>query len=367
MNLSSLQQKLFVLGGVQVTSAGLALFVGGLLLTLVAGVAARRLSHRLFQHLDFVDEGEAYALSRVAFAVVLAFGLTTSLRGLGVGVGQTLFRLGETSFSFLSLMMLTALSGMVWAAAALAGGLTESRLLGAPRFDSGLRYAGGRLIYYLVLVSGLLAVLQVVGIQLASLMVVVGALGVGIGFGLQNLVNDFVSGVVLLMERPIKVGDWVELDETRGVVSRIGARSTSVVTRDNITYIIPNGNCLREQMVNWSHSGGRIRCRVALTVAFGSDMERVRSCLLEVARTHPRVMAEPKPEVFLDRFGDSGLKLQLGVWVRPHEIGPRRLRSELNFAIDAAFRELGIIVPFPQRDLHLEKIVLQADDHLTRT
>lgn len=240
------------------------------------------------------------------------------------------------------------------------GWLVGSRLLARTAMHRGLQYAIGRMTYYALLVLGLMIALQTSGIEMGSLTVILGALGVGIGFGLQNIVNNFVSGLILLVERPVQVGDWIEVAGTGGQVQRIGARSTTIVTSDNITRIIPNADLVTQQIINWSHGDPKVRFRIPVGVAYGSDTRRVQEALLEVARDHPSVLRNPTPTVFFAGFGDSSLNMELAVWTIEMAKEPYRFRSELNFAIDAAFRRHGIQIPFPQRDVHFKSGVVQV-------
>jgi small-conductance mechanosensitive channel len=232
--------------------------------------------------------------------------------------------------------------------------LLGARLLARTAMDRGLQYAVTRLTYYVLLVLGLMIALQTSGIEVGSLTVILGALGVGVGFGLQTIVNNAVSGLILLIERPLQVGDWIEISGAGGRVARIGARSTTIVGSDNISTIIPNSELVTGRVVNWSHGDPTVRFRIPVGVAYGSDLDIVRGALLEVAVAHPGVLADPGPDVFFAGFGDSAINLELAVWTRDMIFTPMRFRSDLYFAIDAAFRRRGVTIPFPQRDLHLK-------------
>ena len=186
----------------------------------------------------------------------------------------------------------------------------------------------------------------------ASVWVVAGALGVGIGFGLQNIVANFVAGLVLLFERPIEVGDRVTVQDVEGNVRDINFRATTVLTTDNITVIVPNSQFLNNPVTNWSHGDPRVRIHVPVGVAYGSDVEKVTRSLLGVAAATEGVLKDPAPSVFFRDFGDSSLDFELLVWIDQ----PARhiqIRSRINYAIDAAFRKEGIEIPFPQRDMHV--------------
>jgi small-conductance mechanosensitive channel len=259
--------------------------------------------------------------------------------------------IGRTYVNLVSLAEFLAALVIVIVAARFLGRLVGSRLLAYTAMSRGMQYALGRITYYAVVVIGLMIALQTSGIEMGSLTVVLGALGVGVGFGLQTIVNNFVSGLILLAERSVEVGDWIEVGGTGGRVERIGARSLTIITSDNIAMIVPNADLVTNKIVNWSHGDPKVRFRVPVGVAYGSDIERVCQALLEVAATNPIVLPHPAPEVFFHGVGDSSLNLELVVWAQ--EVAPFRFNSSLYFAIEAAFRRHGIEIPFPQRDVHL--------------
>jgi len=264
---------------------------------------------------------------------------------------RTLFSLGRTPVSTLTVIEFGAAIALVIGLARSARWLLGSRLLRLAGMPQGLSYTVGQMAYYTILVIGGMIALQTSGIEMGSLTVILGALGVGIGFGLQTVVNNFVSGFIMLAERSVQVGDWIEIDGTGGRVVRIGARSTSIVTSDNIALIVPNADLMSHRIINWSHGDPRVRFRVPVGVAYGSDMVRVREALLEAARSHSDVLRDPPPAVFFTEFGDSALGLELAVWTAEVRT-PLRFRSDLNFAVDGALRRAGIQIPFPQRDVH---------------
>jgi small-conductance mechanosensitive channel len=204
--------------------------------------------------------------------------------------------------------------------------------------------------------------LQMVGLNLTSLAVVAGAVGVGIGFGMQNIVHNFVSGLIILAERPIAIGDRIEIGGVAGQVKQIRLRSTTVLTNDNIVYIVPNSDFITHTVINWTHGDPRARIRLPVNAAYGTEPARLGELLLKVARAHPQVLADPAPEVFFIGFGDSALNFELAVWTIVMTVQTRRFRSELYFAIEKALREEKIEIPFPQRDLHLRSgnFVLQT-------
>jgi small-conductance mechanosensitive channel len=227
------------------------------------------------------------------------------------------------------------------------------RLLDRLQMEEGVRYAIQALVRYFFLCLGLYLGFVTAGFNLTTLTVILGALGVGIGFGLQNIVQNFTSGLIILFERPIKVGDYVDLGDLSGMIQHISIRSTTIRTNDNVSVIVPNSEFVSSRVVNWSHGSPEVRVRVPVGVAYGSDLELVKKALMEVAQEDEGVLSIPAPTVFFRGFGDSSLNFELGVWRQTEGIRPVRLVSDLNFAIDKKFREYGITIPFPQRDVHL--------------
>lgn len=194
----------------------------------------------------------------------------------------------------------------------------------------------------------MLVALQTLGIDLTSLNVLAGALGVGIGFGLQNVANNFISGLIIMFQRPIKVGDRIEVGEVNGKVIKISSRSTTVVTNDNISIIVPNADFISKNVVNWSYGDPKIRFRIPVGVSYDSDIDKVEKILLKVAEENEGVLDDPKPSVRLLSFGDSALKFELHCWSEALLHRRAVLFSDLNFAILRSFREEGVQIPFPQ-------------------
>lgn len=210
-----------------------------------------------------------------------------------------------------------------------------------------------QILRYVALAVGMIAILQSVGIDLSAFVVVIGTFGIGVGLALQPLLSNFVGGLVLLIERPLKVGDRIQIGETAGQVIHIGARATNVLTNDNINVIVPNSQLTSTQIINWSHRERSVRVHVPIGVSYKADPRHVEKVLLDVAKNHPGVLAEPAPTVLLDRFDDSAVVFILNVWTEAYLERPRQLRSDINFAISEALRANGIEIPFPQRDVHV--------------
>ena len=282
-------------------------------------------------------------------------------------VGQSL-PLGETQLSIAEILFLFGWLGILILLAKIATNVLRSRVLQASGLSLGMQAAISILIRYAILFVGIIAILQLWGIDLSSLTLLASALGVGLGLGLQNIVKDIGSGLVLVFERPIQVGDFIELGGRMGRVDRIGPRSTDIRTLDQVSIIVPNSRFLEQDVINWSHRNPLSRIHIPIGVAYGSDPETVKAVLLQVGREHPQVMAAPAAEVFLMGFGDSSMDFELLVWIRKPQEHPQ-IRSDLNFAIAAAFRQVGIEIPFPQRDVHLPKGALPvtlSDDSLSK-
>jgi small-conductance mechanosensitive channel len=228
-----------------------------------------------------------------------------------------------------------------------------NRFLIKSGLDRALQYAIAQIVSNLVLVVGLFIVLENTGINLGALTVFAGAVGIGIGFGLQNIASNFISGLVILAERPIAIGDRVEVAGVTGQVQQIRARSTVIVTNDNISMIVPNSKFIDSPVTNWTYGDPRVRFRVPIGVAYGSDVSKVREALIAAARTDLRVLEDPAPNVFLKQFGESSIDFELVVWSTEMSHRPSRFKSDLNFAIEQKLREAGIEIPFPQRDVHI--------------
>lgn len=221
------------------------------------------------------------------------------------------------------------------------------------RMEPAPRYVLSRALQYAVWLVGILVALQVLGFNLTTITVVAGALGVGIGFGLQSVVGNFVCGIVLLFEQPIRIHDRVTVENVEGNVVDINFRSTTIITNDNISIIVPNSHFINNAVINWSHGDPKVRIHVPVGVAYGSDVQLVTQTLLEVASHTEGVLERPEAEVRFKEFGGSSLNFELLVWTTNAPLH-LRLKSRLNYAIDAAFRSKGIQIPFPQRDVHLK-------------
>ncbi|MDO8550792.1 MAG: mechanosensitive ion channel [Ignavibacteria bacterium] len=230
------------------------------------------------------------------------------------------------------------------------------KVLAKSRIDLGVRVAVGTIFRYIILVIGLIIVLQTVGIDLSTVTILAGALGIGIGFGLQNITSNFVSGIIILFERPIKVGDRIEVGKVSGDVVRISMRSTTIVTNDNISVIVPNSDFISSTVINWSHMDRNVRLNFPVGVSYRENPENIKKILLEVAVENEGVLREPKPDVLFSDFGESYLEFNLRIWTREYINRPGVLKSQLYYAIFKKFRETGIEIPYPHRDIILRNL-----------
>ncbi|MGE3259886.1 MAG: mechanosensitive ion channel family protein [Geobacter sp.] len=264
----------------------------------------------------------------------------------------TLLKLGATPITLEMIAKLIILLLLLFWLSGKLRVLIADRLLVRTRMEVGARQAIGSIVRYLVLVVGFAVILQTAGIDLTALNVLAGAVGIGLGFGLQNIVNNFISGLIILFERPIKVGDRIVVGDVEGDVVQIGGRSTTVVTNDNISIIVPNSKFITEDVINWSHNERKVRFKIPVTVAYGSDIDQVTGLLLEVARQDKDVLQEPPPSTRLMAFGDQGLQFELRAWSTTLIQRKGLLTSNLNTALYKKLTEQGIEIPYRQLDLH---------------
>ncbi len=242
--------------------------------------------------------------------------------------------------------------------------IIKTRLFPRYKLDEGIQLAILKVLHYLMVGLGVIIAVQSIGLNLTSLAVVFGLLSVGIGFGLQNIVSNFISGLIILFERPIKIGDRITIGDVLGDVENISLRATHIRTIDNIAIIVPNSEFITSQVINWSHGDPKIRIHVPVGVAYGSDVPLVIKSLLEVAQNHPEVLKDPPPKVWFKGFGNSSLDFDVLAWIPDPKKRPDII-SNLNKGIDDIFRKNKIQIPFPQRDLHIRSSV--PVDGLSRT
>lgn len=231
-------------------------------------------------------------------------------------------------------------------------GILEIAVFQRLKLTEGTRYAVNTLIRYILVSTGLVLGFLQLGIDWGKLQWVIAALGVGLGFGLQEIVANFISGLIILFERPIRVGDTVSIGELEGTVSHIAIRATTITDLDNREVLLPNRAIVTENVINWTLRDSIMRIIVPIGVAYGSNIEQTQALLLEIAKSNEEILASPAPRVYFMNHGDSSLDFEVRVYIsNPHK--RFRIRHELNIAINAALTEAGIKIPFPQRDVHL--------------
>ncbi len=265
---------------------------------------------------------------------------------------STLFNIGENPVSLRSLLELIISFVIVLFVSQGFTTFLKERLLVKLGIDEGNREAISVIIRYLIVAFGVIIAIQGIGFNLASFAVVAGGLGVGIGFGIQDLTTNFVSGLTLLLDRPVKVGDFVELEGLMGIVKKISIRSTIIKTNDDSSVIVPNSNMISNKIVNWSYENPLLCLRLSIEVADNSDPLLVTETLLNIAYAEAGVLYEPNPKVLFVEFGDDSFKFELLVWTnRPTE--REVIKSSLNFAIEYNFRQHAISFPFNDREIYL--------------
>ena len=264
-----------------------------------------------------------------------------------------LFEINKTAVTPSSIVMFLLFIAVFGMASHLLQRLLKAHVFSRLRIDEGIQYTLTRITHYLIMIIGAVIAFQFIGIDLTGLAIILGFLSVGIGFGLQNITSNFVAGLILLLERPIKVGDRVMVGSQEGDVVEIKMRSTTIRTLNNVAVIVPNSEFVSSKLENWSYGDQKVRLDVDVGVSYESDLETVIRSLMEVAAEHPEVLKNPDPDVLHSGFGDSG---RLRIWLEH----PRRhleVQSDINCAIVRKFQQNGVEIPFPQRDLHVRSPV----------
>ncbi|MFN3884404.1 MAG: mechanosensitive ion channel family protein [Rhodocyclaceae bacterium] len=272
--------------------------------------------------------------------------LVEFLEGIGFTIGRTR----------LNLWLILQGIGAVLATLLIAlwlGVFVEARLMGAQTLDGNLRLVLARLARALLALLAVLIALPAVGIDLTALSVFGGAFGVGLGFGMQKIAANYVSGFIILLDRSIQLGNLIEVGGQRGVVTRITTRYTVLRGAGGVETIVPNEMLVGSMINNETYSDTQVRIAIQVQVAYGSDLERALAILVEAARAQPRVLADPPPKAFVVRFADSGIDLELGFWIADPTEGTLQIRSDIHLAIWRAFQAAGIEIPFPQREVRL--------------
>ena len=265
----------------------------------------------------------------------------------------TLFEINQTPITILSILMFILVIALFYVGSRILKRFILEPIFQRMEFEAGTRFTMTRTIHYIIMVIGAIVSFQFIGIDLSGLAVIFGLLSVGIGFGLQNITSNFISGLILLFERPIQVGDRITVGDTEGDVEAINMRATVLKSVNNISVIVPNSEFVSERVINWSHGDPRIRLDIEVGVSYNSVLEDVLAALNAVAEENQHILKNPKHDVLLVSFGDSSWNMNLRVWIRDPQ-QHRIIKSEINKAIVYKFREMNIEIPFPQRDLHIK-------------
>ena len=360
MNFTLLERPLFHAAGHDISFLGLvafaALFAAGLL---IARALQSDVVRRFFSRFK-IDSNFIAIVTTILSLSALVFFTVSAINAAGIPLSWNA-PLPGVSLSLLQIFLLIALLIAVFWISSRTKHFLFNRLLTKSGLDRALQYAISQIVSNVVLIVGIIIVLENTGIHLGALAVFAGAVGVGVGFGLQNITSNFISGLVILAERPITIGDRIEVAGIAGQVQQIRARSTVILTNDNIAMIVPNTKFIDSPVTNWTYGDPRVRFRVPVGVAYGSDVNKVREVLIAAAREHPATLSEPEPNAYLEKFGESSIDFELVAWSQEMSYRPRRFKSDLNFLIDKHLRAAGIEIPIPQRDLRIRSGVLKVE------
>lgn len=262
--------------------------------------------------------------------------------------------LGETRISIYLLLKGTALTGLfLWLAVAL-GALFQRRIERLPNLTPSVRVLAAQSVRFTLIVVAFVMAMTSIGIDLTAFAVFSGALGVGVGFGLQKVVSNLVCGVILLLDRSIKPGDVIQVGETYGWLNSLGARYASVLTRDGTEYLIPNEDLITQQVVNWSFSDSLVRRRLPIGISYNADLDLATSLILEAIDETERCLKSPQPQCFLRGFGDSSVDLEARFWIPDPQNGTANVGDQILRRVWRKFHENNIEIPFPQRDVHIK-------------
>jgi small-conductance mechanosensitive channel len=355
-----LERPLFYISGHYVTFLGLigfaAFFAAGLA---IARFLQSQLVRRFFSRFK-IDTNFIAIVTTILSLAALIFFTVSAINAAGIPLAWNA-PLPAIKLSLLQIFLLVGLLISVFWISSRTKRFLFTRLLAESGLDRSLQYAIAQIVGYVVLIIGIIIVLDNAGIHLGALTVFAGAVGVGLGFGLKNVASNFISGLLILAERPIAIGDRIEVGGITGQVQEIRARSTVILTNDNIAMIVPNEKFIDSPVTNWTYTDRRVRFRLPVGVAYGTDVDKVREALIAAAREHPATLKEPEPNAFLEKFGDSTIDFQLVVWSDEMSRRPSRFKSDLNYLIYKHLTRVGIEIPNPQRDLHIRDGVIKIE------
>src|SRR3989441_10047230 len=322
MSFPLLEKPLFEAGGHYVTFLGLIAFAGFFAAGLVVARFLQSEIVRRFSSRFKIDTNFIAIVTTILSLAAIVFFTITAINAAGIPLAWNA-PLPAIKLSLVQIFLLVALLVAVFWLSSGTKRFLFNRLLAQSGLDRSLQYAISQVISNIVLVVGIFIVLENTGIHLGALTVFAGAVGVGVGFGLQNIASNFISGLVILAERPITIGDRVEVAGIVGRVQQIRARSTVIVTNDNIATIVPNSKFIDSPVTNWHYGDPRVRFRLPVGVAYGSDLNKVQEALIAAAREHPATLNDPEPTAFLEKFGDSTIDFEVVAWSREMSHRPR--------------------------------------------
>ncbi|WP_027671486.1 mechanosensitive ion channel family protein [Rheinheimera baltica] len=264
------------------------------------------------------------------------------------------FNLGDSRLSLLGAIKLTLVVILAFTIALWLAELLNQQLKRAKHVSPSMQVGFSKFSKFLLITIAFLIALNAVGINLSSLAVFGGALGVGLGFGLQRIASNFISGFILVLDRSVKPGDVISVGENFGWVHELKARYVVVRNREGVDTLIPNENLITSEVINWSYEDRNVRVKILVQVSYEDDPEQAMALMLQCANKSSRVLTTPEPTVMLKNFADSGIELELRVWIADPEYGADTVKSDINVAIWRAFKQANITIPYPQRDLHIK-------------
>ena len=285
--------------------------------------------------------------------IVVALHLLGWLPAVLEGLDSMAVQVGGNRVSVLAVIKLILAVALLWVLALWLARLIENRINQADYVNASMQVALVKLSKFVLLVLAFLLALYAVGIDLTALTVFGGALGVGLGFGLQRIASNFISGFIVLFDRSIRPGDVITIGDKFGWVQELRARYVVVRDRDGVERLIPNETLITNEVINWSYSDRNVRLKIPVSISYDNDPEQALGLLKDAAKANPRVLADPEPATRLMAFGDNGIELELRVWIQDPQAGLANVRSDINLAIWRAFKAAGIVIPYPQRDLHI--------------
>lgn len=277
-----------------------------------------------------------------------------------------IFNVSGTKFTLITLIYIIIASALLIFLSKRITRLLENKLLATAIAEKGTRSAIVTIIRYAILLLGFFFIFKTAGFDLGAFSWMLGALGVGLGFGLQNITSNFISGIIILFERPIKIGDRIQVGDISGDVTSISMRSTTIVTNDNISIIVPNSKFINDNVINWSHNDRRIRVHYPVSVSYKEDPEKVKEIVLNIANNHPDVLKNPEPAFWFVEYGDNSLNFELVVWTSTYIQKPVVLKSHLYYIIFKEFAKHNIEIPFPQRDIHIRSGLHNSENDASR-